>query len=95
METIVKEVVNKAQLRKWVDFPNVLYKDNAYYVPFLFPDEMSTFTREQNPAHEYCDTKLYLAYHGKKIVGRIGVMVNHAYNKKWNKNFAGSQQFRK
>ena len=86
METIVKEVVNKAQLRKWVDFPNVLYKDNAYYVPFLFSDEMSTFTREQNPAHEYCDTKLYLAYHGKKIVGRIGVMVNHAYNKKWNKN---------
>lgn len=86
METKIKEVITKEQLKKWVDFPNKLYKDNPYYVPFLFPDELSTFTREQNPAHEYCDTKLFLAYQDNKIVGRIGIIVNHAYNKKWGKN---------
>ena len=86
METKIKEVITKEQLKKWIDFPNKLYKDNPYYVPFLFPDELSTFTREQNPAHEYCDTKLFLAYQDNKIVGRIGIIVNHAYNKKWGKN---------
>lgn len=86
MSVVIKEVLTKKDLKKWVDFPNKLYKDNKYYVPFLFNDEMDTFTKEKNPAYEFCDTKLFLAYKDKKIVGRIGALINHAYNKKWNKN---------
>ncbi len=85
MSVIIKEVKTKKDLKKWVDFPNKLYKGNKYYVPFLFNDEMDTFTKEKNPAYEYCETKLFLAYQGKKIVGRIGALLNHAYNEKWNK----------
>ncbi len=85
MQPTIKEVVNKGQLKKWVDFPNKLYKQNPNFVPFLFSDEMATFTQKSNPAYEYCDVKLFLAYHGKKIVGRIGVIVNKAYNEKWAK----------
>ena len=49
-------------------------------------DEISTFTKDKNPAYEFCETKLFLAYRGKEIVGRIGGLINHAYNKKWGKN---------
>ena len=52
----------------------------------LFNDEMDTFTKEKNPAYEFCDTKLFLAYKGDEIVGRIAGLINHAYNKKWEKN---------
>ncbi len=86
MSVQIKEVLKKRDLKKWVDFPNKLYKGNKYYVPFLFNDEMDTFTKEKNPAYEFCDTKLFLAYKDNKIVGRIGALINHAYNKKWNKN---------
>ncbi len=86
MSVIIKEVLTKKDLKKWVDFPNKLYKGNKYYVPFLFNDEMDTFTKETNPAYEYCDTKLFLAYKNNKLVGRIGGLLNHAYNKKWNKS---------
>lgn len=86
MGVVIKEVLTRRDLKKWVDFPNKLYKDNKYYVPFLFNDEMDTFTKEKNPAYDFCDTKLFLAYINNKIVGRIGALVNHAYNKKWNKN---------
>lgn len=86
MSVIIKEVLTKKDLKKWVDFPNKLYKDNKYYVPFLFNDEMDTFTKDKNPAYEFCDTKLFLAYQNNKVVGRIGALINHAYNKKWNKN---------
>lgn len=86
MEVIIKEVITKKDLKKWVDFPNKLYKGNKYYVPFLFSDEMATFTKSKNPAYEFCETKLFLAYKNNKIVGRIGALINHAYNKKWNKN---------
>ena len=82
----IKEVTTKKLLHQWVDFPNKLYKDEPNYVPFLFPDEVGTFTRTKNPAHEYCDTKLFLAYRNNKIVGRICALINHAYNKKWNQS---------
>ena len=86
MSVIIKEVNSKKYLKKWVSFPNKLYKNNKYYVPFLFNDEMDTFTPNKNPAYEFCETKLFLAYKNNKIVGRIAGLINHAYNKKWNKN---------
>ena len=86
MSVNVIEVTSKKNLKKWVEFPNQLYKDNKYYVPFLSIDEIETFTKGKNPAYEYCQTKLFLAYKDNKIVGRIAGLVNHAYNKKWDKN---------
>ena len=69
-----------------MDFPNKLYKNEKNFVPFLFSDEMSTFTPKTNPAYEFCETRLFLAYKDGEIVGRIGGLINHAYNKKWDKN---------
>ena len=86
MSITIKEVKTKRELVKWVRFPTVLYKGNKYYVPFLEPDELDTFTEGKNPAYAFCKTKLFLAYRGRRIVGRIAAIVNHAYNKKWNKN---------
>lgn len=86
MGVIIKEVLNKKDLKKWVEFPNKLYIHNQYYVPFLFNDEVDTFSKNKNPAYDFCETKLFLAYKNNKIVGRICGLINHAYNKKWNKN---------
>ena len=86
MSVVIKEVTNNKLLKDWIEFPNKLYKDNKYYSPFLYNDEKDLFTRGKNPAYEFCDTKLFLAYKDNKIVGRIGGLINHAYNKKWDKN---------
>lgn len=86
MSINVKEVTTKKDLKKWIEFPNSLYKGNEYYVPFLASDEMETFSQNKNPAYAFCETKLFLAYKEDKIVGRIAGLINHAYNKKWNKN---------
>lgn len=86
MSIEIRQVLKKRDLKKWVAFPNKLYKDVPSYVPFLFIDELSTFTKEKNPAHEFCDTKLFLAYKNGKIVGRIAGLINHAANKKWGTN---------
>lgn len=82
----IVEVLSNKNLKKWVDFPNKLYKNNEYYVPFLASDEIATFTPDKNPAYEFCETKLFLAFKDNKVVGRIGGLINHAYNKKWNEN---------
>ena len=82
------EVRSKKDLWKWVRFPNDLYKSNPFFVPFLGNDEFDTFSGslEKNPAYAFCETKLFLAYRDGKLVGRIAGLINHAYNKKWNKN---------
>ena len=84
MSIQIKEVLNKSDLKKWVDFPNKMYKKVQAYVPFLMNDEISTFTKSKNPAYDFCETKLFLAYKENKIVGRIAGLINHAANKKWN-----------
>lgn len=86
MNIIIKEVITKKDLKKWIEFPNKLYKENEYYVPFLANDEAETFSPDKNPAYAFCETKLFLAYKGEEIVGRIAGLINHAYNKKWDKN---------
>ena len=85
MAVEIKEVLTKKELWKWVRFPNKLYKANQHFVPFLESDEFCTFVKEKNPSYEFCETKLFLAYRGKEIVGRIAGLINHAYNKKWKK----------
>jgi len=86
MSITITQVLTKKDLRKWVEFPSRLYRDNPYFVPFLETDEVETFSADKNPAYAFCETKLFLAYKDGEIVGRIAGLINHAYNKKWNKN---------
>lgn len=83
MSVEIREVTTKKDLKKWVDFPNKLYKNVPQYVPFLMADEIGTFSKDKNPAYEFCETKLYLAYKNGELAGRIGVLVNNAANQKW------------
>ena len=82
----VKEVLTQKDLWMWVRFPNKMYKNNEFFVPFLENDEFETFSKNKNPAYEFCETRLFLAYKDGQIAGRIAGLINHAYNKKWDKN---------
>ena len=93
MSVIIKEVTTNSLKKKWVDFPNKLYKNVKNYVPFLFVDEMDTFNPKKNPAYAFCEARLFLAYKDKKIVGRIAGLINHAANKKWGTNFIRYTRF--
>ena len=84
----IVEVLTKGDLWKWIKFPIRFYKKNSAFTPFLNMDEFDLFSGslKKNPAYEFCETKLFLAYKDGKIVGRIAGLINHAYNKKWGKN---------
>lgn len=84
---IIKEVVNKNQLSKFIDFPFRLYQGNKYYVPQLKKDIEDTFSKNKNPAFEFCEAKYWLAYKGNKVVGRIAAIINHAFIEKWKNRY--------
>ena len=81
---VVKEVLTKADLRRFVDYPNQLYRDQPQFVPPLLSDDLSDWNRKKNPAFAYCDARCWLAYRDGKIVGRIGAILSRKANEKWN-----------
>ena len=82
----VREVRTKGELRKFVDFVNVLYRDVPQFIPAMYGDDLDDWNPKKNPAFDYCEGKCFLAYKDGKIVGRIGAILSHAANKKWHTN---------
>jgi hypothetical protein len=83
-DVVVKEVKTRNDLKKFVSFPANLYQGSKNWIPQLNQDEMNFFNKNKNPAYEFCDVKIWLAYKNDKIVGRIAGIINHTYNEKWN-----------
>lgn len=83
MKVTIKEVRTKSDLRKFVHFPNVLYRDNPYYVPQIESMDRDTLTPSKNHAFEVCEGKYWLAFDEKgHVVGRVAGIINHSYNEK-------------
>src|SRR6476620_8436542 len=72
----VIEADTKALIKKYVEFPFSIYKDNTYWVPPLVSEEIESFDKEKNPIFKSADAKFYLAYKDGKIAGRIAAIVN-------------------
>ena len=84
MSIEIRPVRTRRELRKFVNFPEKLYRDNPYYVPPLVFDQMDTLDQKKGAAQEFCDSVLYMAYKDGKPVGRVAAIVNHKANEQWN-----------
>ena len=84
MSVEIKEVRTRSELRKFVNFPELLYKDNPHYVPPLVFDQMDTLDQKKGAAQEFCESRLYLAYKDGKPAGRVAAIVNNLANSQWN-----------
>ena len=78
----VIEVKTRKQKRQFVNFPSELYKDSPYYVHPLIADEMDMFNPKKNVSYDECEIVYYLAYQGKKVVGRVCAVIQKVYNAK-------------
>lgn len=84
---IVEEVTTARQLRKFIEFPDELYKDCPQYVPALHSDQKNSLTKVS--ALSYCKRKMWLVTDTDgKVAGRICGMINPRYNERYNKKRA-------
>lgn len=79
----IKQITEKKDLKKFINFPDKLYKGVENFIPELKNDEFEMLFPETNHAFEYCDAKFFLAYKDGDIVGRVGAIVNHRANELW------------
>lgn len=77
----VQEVSTKRDLRRFVRFPDRLYRDCPQYVPALHGDQIRSLTSVSTLS--YCTRKLWLAWDGARVVGRICAMINPRYNARY------------
>lgn len=81
----IKEVKTRKDLRIFAGFNEKMYRDVPEAIPDLISDEMANFTPKKNPAYEYAESRQWLAYKDGRCVGRIGAIISHKANKKWNR----------
>ena len=83
MKVTIREVNTRREMKRFVEFPNRLYKGNPYYVPQLVTGEMNTLSRTKNPAFEFCQIRYWMAFDERnRLVGRIAGIINPIYNEK-------------
>ena len=71
----VRESNSTKEKKAFVKFPLELYKDCPQFVPFLLSDELDNFNPKKNPAFDFCEAKMFLAYRDGRVVGRIGAII--------------------
>ena len=86
MAISIKKVTTSKELKQFIRFNYELYKENAYSVPDLYDDMLSTFSEDKNPAFEFCEAAYFLAYEEGKIVGRVAAILNKRANETWGKS---------
>ena len=80
------EVTSGRDLRRFIKFPDQLYKDCKQYVPALHVDQKKSLTKVSTL--KYCTRKMWMVLDGKKVVGRICGMINPRYNERYGKKRA-------
>lgn len=75
----IRKVLTKKDRKEFVKFPLRLYKNNPYFVPPIYMDELNIFT-DKNAYLKTCDQVFFLAEKDGKTVGRIQGIVQKAYN---------------
>ena len=83
---IIKEVTTPSELRRFVDVPNVMYKNVEQFIPAFYGDDLADWNPKKNPAFKYCEAKAFLCYRNGEIVGRIGAILSHRSNELWGTN---------
>ena len=79
----IKEIQpTKKNLKAFTKFQIDLYDGNPWYVPPLISDDVQTLSPSLNPAHDFCDQVLYMAYRDGKVEGRIAGIINRQVNEK-------------
>ena len=81
----IKQVTTRRELKRFIRLNYEMYKDNAFAVPDLYEDMLKTFSRDKNPAFEFCEAAYFLAYKEGRLVGRVAAIINRRANATWQK----------
>ncbi len=81
----ILSVDDSKTFKDFINFPYLLYKDNAYWIPPIKSDEKKLW--KQHPGLRFVEMKKWVVYWKGRPVGRIAAGVNHRYNEKMQQQY--------
>lgn len=71
---------DKKQVKEFIQFQFDLYKNDPNWVPPFRNDVEDMLNRKKHPFYEYGEADFFTAHRDGRMVGRIGVSINHHFN---------------
>ncbi len=79
----IRRVESRADLRRFIEFPYWLYRDDPVWVPPLRNEQWGQFDPRRNPMLDHCTYDLFLLVDGGRVVGRISAFVDSLAVESW------------
>jgi GNAT superfamily N-acetyltransferase len=78
-----RPVESKADLRRFIELPYRLYRNDRTWVPPLRSEQWAQFDPRRNPMLDHCKYTLFLLWEGNQAVGRVSAFVDHLALQTW------------
>jgi hypothetical protein len=85
-EITVRVVTTPRDLKRFIKFQWVPYKDNPVWVAPLLMDRRKLLDKKKNPFFKHSEAEFYLAERDGTVVGRIAAILNNNHNRQHNEN---------
>jgi GNAT superfamily N-acetyltransferase len=76
-------VRTRAELRRFVELPYRLYRDDPVWVPPLRIEQRQRLDPRRNPMLQHCTRELFLALDGEQVIGRVAAFVDRLALAHW------------
>ena len=76
----VVEVESAAQLKKFIRFPQTLFRDDPNFVAPLVAERREFFNSAVNPFYRNASITLFLAMRNGDVVGRVATCIDYRHN---------------
>jgi hypothetical protein len=71
---------SRRDVRRYVEFPFRLYRENTLWVPPFVGEIHAQLDPDRHPFYEHSEATFFLALEGDEVMGRIAVLDNARYN---------------
>src|SRR4030043_265195 len=79
----IRPVITKSDLKRFIDLPYKLYKNDPVWVPPLLDEQFSQFDIKRNPTLDHCEYALFLLEENEKVTGRIAAFIDRLALETW------------
>jgi len=79
----IQKVESAGDLRRFIELPYRLYRDDPVWVPPLRAEQRGQFDPARNPMLDHCDYDLFLLVDDGQVVGRISAFVDSLAVEYW------------
>lgn len=79
----IQRVQNKADLRRFIQLPYQLYRNDPNWVPPLRSEQWGQYDPKRNPMLDHCEYDLFLLIDGGNVVGRVSAFIDRLAVEHW------------